>query len=180
LPQPNPTRRVALPKPVQLSIFRRDGWLCRWCAKPVVFGPAMKLLETEVRAAGNSASLAYYHAHWTRATAPLLDELGAVLDHVKAFSAGGECAEENLVTACAKCNGRKSAAPLENWDQRVIRKPIKGKYGEPQAWDGLSSVFVMLAERPASKLTPGERDWLKALRMPIPDFGNAVGGHLNR
>jgi hypothetical protein len=74
------------------------------------------------------------------------------------------CAEDNLVTACAKCNGRKSAAPLEGWNQRVIRKPIKGKYGEPKAWDGLSEVFVMLAVRHLSKLTAGEREWLKALQ----------------
>jgi 5-methylcytosine-specific restriction endonuclease McrA len=145
-----------------VSIFRRDGWLCRWCAKPVIFAPAMKFLELEVRASGATEPLAFYHAHWTRATAPLLDELGVVLDHVNAFSTGGECAEENLVTACAKCNGRKSAAPLEDWNKRVIRKPIKGKYGEPETWDGLSSVFVMLAKRYPEKLTGGERQWLKA------------------
>src|SRR5437879_3497407 len=115
MPQPKQIRRAALSKPVQLSIFQRDGWLCRWCNKPVIFAPAMKFLELELRDSGLTAPLAYYHAHWTRATAPLLDELGAVLDHVTAFSVGGECAIENLVTACAKCNGRKSTAPLANW-----------------------------------------------------------------
>ncbi len=166
--QSNPSRRVALPKSVQLSMFRRDSWLCRWCSKPVIFGPAMKLLEVELRTSGMDGALAYYHPHWTRATAPLLDELGAVLDHVEAFSAGGECVENNLVTACAKCNGRKSAAPLEDWNKRLIRKPIKGKYGEPQVWDGLSSVFVMLAGRHPSKLTTGEREWLKAMKAQEP------------
>lgn len=164
MPQPTLNKRAVLPKALQLTIFRRDGWLCRWCAKPVIFGPTMKLLQAELRATGMDAPLALYHPHWTRATAPLLDELGAVLDHVEAFSGGGKCAEDNLVTACAKCNGRKSAAPLENWNQRVIRRPIKGKYGEPQFWDGLSSVFVMLAGRHAGKLTAGERDWLKAMK----------------
>jgi 5-methylcytosine-specific restriction endonuclease McrA len=164
MPQLNQIRRAALSKPVQLSIFRRHGWLCRWCNKPVIFAPAMKFLELELRDSGLTAPLAYYHAHWTRATAPLLDELGAVLDHVTAFSVGGECAIENLVTACAKCNGRKSAAPLENWNQRVIRKPIKGKYGEPQVWDGLSAVFKLLAERRPNRLTAGEREWLRAMK----------------
>lgn len=36
-------RRKVLPKSVQISIFRRDGWLCRWCRKPVVFAPTLQL-----------------------------------------------------------------------------------------------------------------------------------------
>src|SRR5690242_17682650 len=100
--------RDRLPKSLQVSVFRRDGWLCRWCKKPVIFSPAMRLLEVELRNAGCESEVAYYHAHWTRNRAPLLDELGAVLDHVQAFSTGGPCSEQNLATACAKCNGRKS------------------------------------------------------------------------
>ena len=126
----------------------------------------MRYIEIELRNAGNTEPLAYYHGHWTRAGAPLLDELGAVLDHVVAFSAGGPCDQDNMVTSCAKCNGRKSSAPLDKWGQRVVRKPIKGKYGEPAVWDGLSSFFVLLAERNQAALTPVERDWLKALKEP--------------
>jgi hypothetical protein len=59
---------------------------------------------------------------------------------------------------------RKSAAALEEWEKRKKRKPIKGKYGEPKDWDGLASVFVMLAERNQATLTVDERDWLKALK----------------
>jgi hypothetical protein len=124
----------------------------------------MKFVELELINSGVTTPLAYYHAHWTRATAPLLDELGAVLDHVDPFSAGGPCEEDNLATACAKCNGRKSASLHEGWSKRDKRKPIKGKYGEPKAWDGLSSVFVMLAERHQGKLSVGEREWLKTLK----------------
>lgn len=123
----------------------------------------MKYIELEIRQAGVTSDLAYYHAHWTRATAPLLDELGAVLDHVSAFSKGGSCSAENLVTACSKCNVRKSAAELLKWEQREKRKAIKGKYGEPDTWDGLSTLFVLLAQRHLSKLTTGEREWLQAL-----------------
>ena len=43
--------RRALPKGDQLAIFRRDGWMCQWCKKPVIFAPVMKLLEVEVRRA---------------------------------------------------------------------------------------------------------------------------------
>ncbi len=128
----------------------------------------MRYLQIEVQNAGFSDDLAYHHAHWTRQGAPLMDELGAVLDHVDAFAEGGPCEEGNLVTSCAKCNGRKSAALLTNWEQREKRIPIKGKYGEPQRWDGLSAVFVVLAERNSDRLSAEERTWLKAFRKDAP------------
>jgi len=164
MPEIDRRSRRPLSKTLQLAIFRRDGWLCCWCKKPVIFGPVMKLLGLEVKSTEHDRRLAYYHVHWTRDGAPLLDELGAVIDHVEAFSTGGPCSEENLCTACAKCNGRKSSASLDKWNQREKRSPIKGKYGEPQHWDGLTSVFVMLAERNPAKLTAGEREWLKAFK----------------
>jgi 5-methylcytosine-specific restriction endonuclease McrA len=150
-------------KSLQVAILRRDGWLCRWCKRPVVFAPALKYLERELRMSGETMPIAWYHAHWTRANAPLLDELGAVIDHVDAFSRGGPDSAENLITSCNRCNGRKSAATLGNWDQRPRAKPVKGKYGEPRDWDGLSSLFVMLAKRRSTSLSAGEREWLKAL-----------------
>jgi hypothetical protein len=128
-----------------------------------MFAPVMKFLEREVRKSGRGERLSYYHAHWARAGAPLLDELGAVIDHVEAHSARGPSTEGNLATACAKCNGRKSAAPMAKWHERPQRKPIKGKYGEPQHWDGLSCVFVILAQRDPGGLTSSEKEWLKVL-----------------
>ncbi len=156
--------RKKLSKAAQVVIFRRDAWLCYLCKRPVIFSPAMKLLTLEVKMAGNSERLAYYHAHGTREGSPLLDELGAAIDHVEAFSTGGACSDENLRTSCWKCNGRKSSAATAKWEQREKRRPIKGKYGEPRDWDGLTSVFVMLAERRFPELTADERTWLKALK----------------
>jgi hypothetical protein len=40
---------------------------------------------------------------------------------------------------------------------------MKGKDGEPQHWDGLSTLFVMLAQRDPVGLTASEKGWLKAL-----------------
>lgn len=150
-------------KELQIRIFRRDGWLCRWCKKPVIFPPAMKYLELELKNAGSREQLSYYHAHWTRNNAPLLDELGACIDHVEAFSAGGSCTEDNFCTACCKCNVRKSAKSLDRWTQRPQPKPVKGKYGEPQHWDGFSHLFVLLANRNKSDLTESDRARLKVL-----------------
>jgi hypothetical protein len=156
--------RANLPKELQVKIFRRDQWLCRWCRRTVIFGPVMKCLQTELKNAGFADDLAYFHAHWTRRNAPLIDELGAVLDHVEAFASGGRCSEGNLVTSCARCNGRKSSAAIESWEKREKRRPVKGKYGKPEAWDGLSSVFVMFALKNQQRLSPSERAWLKALQ----------------
>jgi 5-methylcytosine-specific restriction endonuclease McrA len=125
----------------------------------------MKFLERELRNSGRVDPLAYYHAHWTRDSAPLLDELGAVIDHIEAFSAGGAHSETNFATACNKCNGRKSSAPLDKWGRRVMLKQVKGKNGEPQHWDGLSGVFVILAQRDLIGLTASEKEWLKALSI---------------
>jgi 5-methylcytosine-specific restriction endonuclease McrA len=157
--------RPSLSKTLQLSVFCRDGWICRWCNRPVIFAPVMRLIERDVREIGKEPPLSYYHAHWTRDGAPLLDELGAVIDHVKALSTGGAHGEENFATACNKCNGRKNSAPLEKWSRRPQHKPIRGKYGEPQRWDGLSALFVILAQRNPVGLTVSEKAWLKVLTM---------------
>ncbi len=155
--------RAPLSKELQLSVFLRDRWICRWCKRPVIFAPVMKFLEREIRNAGHSAPLSYHHAHWTRANAPLLDELGAVIDHIEAHSTGGLDSEENFATACNKCNGQKSNAARIEWEKRPKRKPIKGKYGPPLHWDGFSTLFAILAQRDLLGLTAAETDWLKAL-----------------
>jgi len=154
--------RPPLSKRLQLQVFRRDRWMCRWCNRPVIFGPVMRLIERAARIATKDP-LSYYHPHWTRADAPLLDDLGAVLDHIEAFSAGGATAEDNLVTSCCKCNVRKNSAPLERWAKRPKHKPVRGKYGEPQYWDGLIALFVALARRDPNNLTASERQWLNLL-----------------
>ena len=81
--------RLPIPKELQLRVFRRDKWLCRWCDRPVIFGVAMRLLDREMKNADWKGKPAYYHARGTRDGAPLLDELWAVVDHVNAFVLGG-------------------------------------------------------------------------------------------
>ena len=87
------------------------------------------------------------------------------MDQVNAFSTGGAHGEGNLTAVCNKCNVRKSAAPLDKWDKRSKRKAIGSKYGEPQHWNGLTTVFVALAERDPDAFTIGERTWLKAIKL---------------
>jgi hypothetical protein len=48
------------------------------------------------------------------------------------------------------------------------------KYGEPKDWDGLASVFMMLAERNPARLTSGEREWLKAIKSSYSQSPRSV------
>jgi hypothetical protein len=67
-----------------------------------------------------------------------------------------------LVTACNKCNARKSNGPLELFKQAVPARPVKGKYGEPEHRDGFSELFVIVA-KDRSDLSSSEKRRLAAL-----------------
>jgi len=124
----------------------------------------MRYLESWVRETGFEGPLAYYDPRWRRDKAPLLDHLAAVIDHHKAHSRGGADEEANFVTACNKCNMRKNNALAADFSKRAPLVRIKAKYGEPEQWDGLSSLFIGLIEGHLSMATPSERAWLGALR----------------
>jgi HNH endonuclease len=81
---------------------------------------------------------------------------------VEAFSRGGAHDETNFVTACNKCNARKNNVIVEDFERAVPRKAVRGKYGEPEHWDGFSTLFVLLA-RPRADLSVSEKGWLAAL-----------------
>lgn len=149
---------------VQVRIFRRDQWLCRYCGHPVIFAPAMKFLQRYVKNRRPDANLAYYSFAYRRDGSPLLDELAVVLDHVDAFSTGGNVEESNLATACNKCNARKGAMTKDEFNKKYPLRPIKRKYGEPEHWDGFSTLFVVLGEEHLSDLTRNERAWYTALK----------------
>src|ERR1700722_8459848 len=134
------TRR-AMPKELQVFIFRRDRWLCRWCGRPVIFAPALRFIERWTRQCGFDAPLAYHHERWRRDKAPLLDHMGAVIDHIEAHRRGGLAQVENLATACNKCNTRKNDALVEEFQSKSPLHRVRGEYGEPEHWDGFSTVF---------------------------------------
>lgn len=159
--------RPPIPRSLQVCVYRRDHWLCRWCKRPVVFAPALKYLQEELANAGFK-NLAYWRYAYDRSGAPLLDELAAVVDHVKAFSAGGAADIENLTTACNRCNMRKNSGDAEKWEREHPIKPIRSRHGEPEDWDGFSSVFAYFANHSPSKLTSTEKEWLEALCKPCP------------
>jgi len=107
--------------------------------------------------------VAYWDERWRRDQSPLLDQLAASIDHVQALSKGGEHSEANFATICVKCNVRKGTRTREQYIALDAPRIVKGKYGEPTAWDGLAAVFVMLARDSIRPLTAGENGWLRAL-----------------
>jgi len=164
--------RTSIPIPTQVQVLFRDGWLCSLCRRPVVFPLALKQLDTFVGRELPEVARAYWNPQWRRDAAPLLDELAACIDHVEAFAKGGAHDVSNFATACARCNARKSARARDAY--LAISKPwaVKGKHGEPTAWDGLASVFVALARHSGAGLTTTERSWLKALEGHFAKYGS--------
>ncbi|MGE3495035.1 MAG: HNH endonuclease signature motif containing protein [Gemmatimonadales bacterium] len=125
---------------------------------------AMKLLQESVAASAAGPLPAYYDPQWRRDLAPLLDELACSIDHIEAFSAGGEDDPGNFAAICARCNARKSARPKDAFLEDARPWRVRSKHGEPERWDGMTSVFVSLASTTGRKLTPHESAWLKALQ----------------
>src|SRR5262245_18755256 len=123
-PTSKPKSRRQISYDVQVRIFYRDGWLCKWCHRPVVFGSALKHMEQFLRENGYQRPTAYYSDTYRRDASPLLDHLAAVIDHVHAYSQGGAHSEENFVTSCNKCNMRKSDRTAEDVVKQQLGKPV--------------------------------------------------------
>ena len=157
----------------QVAVLFRDKWLCHWCGRPVIFAPALKYLEAFVGASGYELPLAYYNKNYRRDASPLLDELGLAMDHVKAHAKGGSDDESNLVTACSRCNARKSDKEASDYVKEHPKWAVKSKHGEPTHWDGLASYFVAAARANPGLLTTQERKWLLALEGHIKAEGRA-------
>ncbi len=156
--------RQPLSVDLQVRIFFRDQWLCHWCRRPTIFAPAMKYLDRYVRDNGYARPISYFDSQWRRDAAPLLDELAAVIDHRIAHVRGGTSVEDNLVTACNKCNLRKTDKLAENFEAKESFQHTRGRYGEPENWDGFVSLFIIYSETYASQLTVNEKKWLNAIR----------------
>jgi 5-methylcytosine-specific restriction endonuclease McrA len=164
--KPAASRRPAIRPALAAKVFKRDGWICQHCYAPVVFAPALRLMETwaTARMPPGATPPAYWNKNWRRDRAPLLDHLGAVVDHEVAYVRGGGIDEKNLVTACNKCNIRKSDAFVEDHRKRHPKRKVRSVGAEPDAWDGLSLVFLELARQSPEALTANERAWVQALR----------------
>jgi hypothetical protein len=146
------SRRPVVPRPLMISVFRRDCWTCRYCGTRTIFYPVMPLLGVIF------PEQFPYHTHWKAGqTHPAVAACSAIVDHVVPGSLGGAWLEEsNLVTACWPCNARKGDLTLDQLSWRL-------RHVEESSWDGLSGSYRQLWEiagRPANEAHPL---WLRAL-----------------
>lgn len=143
------TRRDSIPKEIQLAVWKRDHWTCRYCGAPVFFAPLLKLLD------GISPGHGYYHPNGKDgAMLPLFQKGWVSVDHIIPHAKGGQDIIENYVTACWGCNlkwldktfgqGKPQPKPITQ-DAKVL------------GWDGLSSLYLVL---PGIK----DADWVRLLR----------------
>jgi hypothetical protein len=159
--------RPAIPISIQVQVLFQGGWICSLCYRPTIFPPAMRYAALLVRDQKYELPIAYHHPRWRRDAAPLLDHLGCVIDHVDAYSRGGAHDPRNFAVACNKCNVVKSASEKADHLKRHPPRQVKGRYGEPTCWDGLASLFVVLARQHPQRLTRTERIWLRELETYI-------------
>ena len=160
-------KRVPIPIPTQAAVLFRDRWLCHLCGRPVILHLALKYLEAYVASRIPDVPVTYWQANWRRDAAPLLDELAASVDHVVPHSRGGSDDPSNLAAVCARCNARKGARSDDDYLKEKRPWKVRGKYGDPQHWDGLSAAFVTLAREDTTRLSRSEKNWLEAIELEL-------------
>lgn len=153
--------RRKIPVREALAIFARDSFRCSYSGQRLVLPPALVLLSTIVPQEFPCKNyprcpLAETHiAFWALSPSP---------DHVDAFSGGGECVSENLVTSSSAVNMFKS-----NWSLTELGWPQPRSFPNPDGWDGLGQWFVDMLEANADLRNVEEHraffdGWLLALK----------------
>ena len=111
---------------VELSIYERDGWHCRFCNVPVVSKDVRKRLNKLFPDAARwgSKNIEKHRA---------LSILESSLDHITPHSRGGDNSLLNLVTACGPCQFGRGGWTIEEVgiNNPLSRAPVL------DGWDGL-------------------------------------------
>lgn len=129
------TNRKNIPISLQLKVFHRDHYTCRYCGKPTIFIGILRLMSLEF------PDDFPYHKNWKwKNTHPAYWELTTSCDHKIPVARGGDNNIENLVTACYKCNSMKTIWTLDElgWELKEI---------DNSEWDGLINNFIRLMEQ---------------------------------
>lgn len=128
--------QFASESPLGETVFRRDGWRCRYCGCRVIPSKVRRWMDKRLPGTirWGRANLECHAGFWT---------LWGSVDHVIPHSLGGRNKVENLVTACMTCNFARENYTLEQLgltDPRS-RPPVL------DGWDGLTRLFAKAATR---------------------------------
>ena len=132
------TRKI-IPKNIQLEVWFRDNWTCKYCSEPVFFAPTLKLLDKL------SPKHGYYHPNGkTDKILSLFQWRWSSVDHVEPWSKGGQDNIDNYVTACWGCNLKLKD---KSRNQGKPKPSMLNENAQIVNWDGLSSVYLKLAQK---------------------------------
>jgi len=151
---PHPSKEKALSRAVKAGVYERDGWRCRYCTRKLIV-PGILSLLTYV-CPGFKGLLPGHHMPYDR-TEPAVERVYPNVDHILPLSGGGSCLDDNLATACTKCNAKKSS--WLGWQPGP---------SSPDEWDGLKSAYRALADRHDDDVWKTRRyhlDWFRALSI---------------
>jgi len=127
--------RKNIPPKIQLKVWNRDNWHCRYCGKPIFYALALKELDKL------NPNHFYFHSNGKIGKMlPLFIWSWASVDHLNPFSKGGEDSIDNYVSACWDCN-------LKYNDKEVDKGKPKPKEITESGWDGFYGVFKKLKTR---------------------------------
>ncbi len=124
-----PSKRKEISLSLQLEVFKRDHFTCRYCGKETIYVGALRLINHLL------PEEFPYHKNWKwEKTHPAFWELSASCDHILSVARGGGSEMENLVTSCYMCNSIKAHWTIEElrWELKEINHT---------AWDGLTTFF---------------------------------------
>lgn len=144
------SRRPAIPRPLMVSVFRRDCWTCRYSGRPTVFYPVMPLL-------GRIFPEQFpYHSNWNGGhTHPAVTACTRwSTTRYPALLAGRGWTRAIWSPRGWPCNARKGDLTLEQlgWQHRDV---------DDSPWDGLSDVYRALWEIAGKPTEQAHPRWLQ-------------------
>ncbi len=143
--------RSNIPFPTQVAVFRRDGFVCRYCGKLTLFVPTLRLMSRLY------PQLLPFQKNWKRGEChPVFWTHSASCDHIVPLARNGSSAPDNLATACYMCNDMKSQWLLSELRWNLADPSVEG-------WDGLSALYPSLFAASHSQQDAYFRNWLRAL-----------------
>lgn len=126
-------------------VLVRDRFQCRYCGQRLYLSQGVKILDWHI------PGLELWDRH---GKSEPLRTCWATVDHIVPEAEGGMDTLENLVACCVTCNSSKGKGP--------------GAEAMPGAttdgWDGLSGLYVTLADGCKDRLSPEDRKWLAGLQ----------------